>query len=97
MKRIYVYYRVLPEEAGALRTKLARLLAEVERRTGVRGRLSARYNDPKTWMETYEPVEDAAAFASLLAELAVNSEMDLHLAPGSLRQIECFTDFEEQR
>jgi hypothetical protein len=94
VNRIYVYYRVPPAQAPAMRGKVAQLLREVERRTGVRGRLSCRCNDPDTWMETYEPVPEVASFANLLAELSVGWDMRAHLAAGESRQIECFSDVE---
>ena len=66
---VYVYYRVGADSAAA-RTAVAALLAAVEAATGVAGRLLARCDDGATWMEVYEPVADAAAFALLLDDLA---------------------------
>jgi hypothetical protein len=66
---VYVYYRVAADSPAA-RATIATLLAEVEARTGVAGRLLARCDDPRTWMEVYEPVTDAPAFTRHLAALA---------------------------
>jgi hypothetical protein len=65
---VCVYYRVAADSAAA-RSTIDALMAEVETRTGVAGRLLARCDDPRTWMEVYEPVVDAAAFARQLAAL----------------------------
>jgi uncharacterized protein DUF4936 len=62
----YVYYRIAGDRAAA-RATIGALMTEVEARTGIVGRLLARHDDPSTWMEVYEPVENAAAFARALA------------------------------
>jgi hypothetical protein len=66
---VCVYYRVAADSPAA-RATIAALLAEVESRTGVAGRLLARCDDPRTWMEVYEPPADAPAFTRHLATLA---------------------------
>ena len=66
--RIYVYYRVVADTA-AVRATIHALMAEVEARTGISGRLLARCDDPATWMEVYAPVVDASAFTRELAAL----------------------------
>ena len=68
----YVYYRIATDSAGARR--IGALLADVEARTGVRGTLLARSDDPTTWMETYAPVTRAASFRRVLATLAQEHE-----------------------
>jgi quinol monooxygenase YgiN len=62
----YVYYKVAPGRAEALRAQVDALFALVEKRTGVRGRWMHRRDDPSTYMEVYEGVQDAAAFDALL-------------------------------
>ncbi len=62
----YVYYRVVADTRAA-RATIGALMANVEERTGVSGRLLARIDDPSTWMEVYEPVGNADAFARTLA------------------------------
>jgi hypothetical protein len=42
----------------------------MERRTGVKGRLLARRDEPATWMEVYEGVDDASDFGRALDALA---------------------------
>jgi hypothetical protein len=62
---VYVWYRVDADTADA-RAAVARLVADVAQRTGVAGRLLARVDDATTWMEVYEAVGDADAFARTL-------------------------------
>lgn len=84
----YVYYRV-DGDVVAARAKIAALMADVEARTGVSGRLLARREDPSTWMEVYEPVRDAAAFARALAACVRRIGAAAVSADG-IRRIECF-------
>ena len=61
-----MYYKVDPARAEALRAQVDALFALVEKRTGVRGRWMRRRDDPSTYMEVYEGVQDTAAFEALL-------------------------------
>jgi hypothetical protein len=62
----YIYYEVDPGRAAALRAAVARLMATLEAQCGVRGRWMRRRDDPSTYMEVYEGVEDTEAFERLL-------------------------------
>ena len=42
------------------------MFAVIERQCGVRGRWMRRRDDPSTYMEVYEGIEDAAKFEALL-------------------------------
>ncbi len=85
---VYVYYRVARDSAAA-RAAVAALFADIERATGVAGRLLARADDPRTWMEVYEPVTQVAAFGRALAA-AVRSHQAAALAEGGQRHVERF-------
>lgn len=91
----YVYYRVDGDMVAA-RAKIAALIAEVEARTGISGRLLARCEDPSTWMEVYEPVRDAARFARALAT-CVRRTGAAAVAADGIRRIECFAAFGSER
>ncbi|MGQ0579895.1 MAG: DUF4936 family protein [Betaproteobacteria bacterium] len=86
----YVYYRVnQPQNAGAaVRGMQAELLA----RSGVRGRLLSKRDEPGMWMEVYEGVSDAPAFEAELARLSAEMKLEGFLAPGSRRHTECFQE-----
>jgi len=85
--QFFVYYRVA-EPAKAL-LAVGDLLADVEARTGVAGRLVARCDDPSTWMEIYEPVADADAFARDLAACVRNTGA-ADVAANGVRTVERF-------
>ena len=76
----YVYYRIAADSMSA-RKRVFALFADIEARTGIRGTLLARSDDPTTWMETYGPVTRAASFRRLLATLALAHEAAT-LTPG---------------
>lgn len=85
---VYVYYRVGADTAAA-RATIGALLADVEARTGVVGRLLARCDDPATWMEIYEPVGQVGAFARTLAA-CVRKHGAADVAADGKRRSECF-------
>jgi hypothetical protein len=85
----YVYYRIVGDSKDT-RDRIRALFADVKARTGVRGTLSARTDDPTTWMETYASVRRAASFRRMLAELAVKHDV-LALTPDAKRHVEEFS------
>ncbi|MGH8769545.1 MAG: DUF4936 family protein [Burkholderiales bacterium] len=86
----YVYYRVTqPQQAGvAVRGMQSELLV----RSGVRGRLLTKRDEPGLWMEVYEGVNDAPAFEAELDSLIAAMKLEDFLAPGSRRHTECFEE-----
>jgi hypothetical protein len=85
---VYVYYRVSADTVAA-RAAIGALMAEVEARTGVAGRLLARCDDPATWLEVYEPVLHPRRFARTLAACVRRCAADRVAAQG-VRHVECF-------
>lgn len=67
MTNYYVYYRVDPAGVSSLRPEIEKLFDRVQKQSGVRGRWMHRRDDPSTYMEVYEGVEDETAFEALLA------------------------------
>ena len=55
-----------PKRAADLREQVQRLFGVVERECGVRGRWMRRRDDPSTYMEVYEDIQDAAAFEAVM-------------------------------
>jgi len=80
----YVYYKVDPKRLAELRESIAHLFAVVERECGVRGHWMHRRDDPATYMEIYEGVEDDAAFEAVLKREGTNL--------GMQRRVEVFTN-----
>ena len=85
---IYVYYRVRADVAAA-RAAVAALMREIETATGVVGRLMVRCDDPATWMEVYEPIDDSTRFSRTLAALVVQHGVAAITVDGH-RHTECF-------
>jgi hypothetical protein len=84
----YVYYRVTADTAAA-RACIRALMTDVEARTGAKGLLLARQDDPSTWMEVYAPVARATAFRRALAALVAKHGATMHTRDGH-RHIESF-------
>ena len=82
----YVYYKVPPERLAEVRPRVESLFSIVEKQAGVRGRWMRRRDDPSTYMEVYEGVNDEAGFEDLLKREGV--------LIGLPRKVECFTSVE---
>jgi len=63
----YVYYRVDPARLEYFRSEVEIVFKTIESKTGVHGRWMRRRDDPSTYMEVYEGVQDEPAFEALLA------------------------------
>ena len=79
MTSYYVYYRVDAGRLPALREDIKRLFDTIEGATGVRGRWLRRRDEPGTYMEVYENVNDAGAFEALLEREAAGLGLQRHL------------------
>lgn len=84
----YIWYRVPGLHAEALRS-IAALQDDVAARTGIRGRVLIRRDDPATWMEIYENVSLPAAFERELAA-AVERHQVAAFAHEGRRHTEAF-------
>jgi hypothetical protein len=62
----YVYYKVPPERLDEITAAVELLFQAVLMNFGVRGRWMRRRDDPTTYMEVYEGVENEGAFEDLL-------------------------------
>jgi len=87
---VYVYYRVAPEAADALRAAAVELLRRVHQDTGIGGRLMVRAEDPTTWMEVYEQVGDIDLFRLALERAVEGQAAWTRLEAG--RHVECFLE-----
>jgi len=74
----YVYYKIPPERVEELRVSVQSLFDSIEKRCGVRGRWMRRRDDPSTYMEVYEGVDDEAAFEALLEREGVKLGVPRH-------------------
>jgi hypothetical protein len=89
----YVWYTVRGDLRGAVEAVSA-LFDAIERRTGIKGRLLARRDEPATWMEVYEGVEDAADFGRALDALAARNGVNAFIEDGR-RHTERFAALED--
>jgi hypothetical protein len=84
----YVWYTVRGDLQAAV-AAIGALLEAVAAQTGVSGRLLARRDDPSTWMEIYENVEEPQAFERALDEQAARHGAT-SVAEGGRRHTERF-------
>jgi hypothetical protein len=84
----YVWYRVQGDFVDA-RASISAVLRDVSLHTGVTGRLLVRRDDPRTWMEIYENVVDAARFEQALVAAALRHDA-ARFAEGKERHLEPF-------
>jgi hypothetical protein len=83
----YVWYKVAGDACEA-RAAVTAMMLDLAIECGVVGRLMKRANDPATWMEVYEAVDDPAEFEAALRE-AIERHGAQAFADGG-RHVECF-------
>ena len=86
----YIYYRLSPEWTEQAEARVAAMQAALRAQTGIAGRRLRRADDALTWMEIYEPVDDAGSFESALQRLVALHRLNELLAPGERRHLERF-------
>lgn len=84
---IYIYYRVHNDDAET-ELQIRALQARLGCRSGVRGYLLKRRDDPLTWMEVYPSVTDDATFERHLQRTV--SELDVTMFIDGDRVVERF-------
>ena len=63
----YVYYKLDPQRLPLARSFVNELFEKIEKQCGVRGRWMRRRDDPTTYMEVYEGVQDETTFEAVMA------------------------------
>jgi len=84
----YIYYRVA--QPAQAQTLVRHIQSSLKARTGIDGRLLRKRDDPSTWMEIYERVEDVDVFEQCLAAAVRATNFEAVLATGDVRHMECF-------
>ena len=92
MWHYYIYYRIDANDTHTLKNLVASMQARIRCQTGVVGRCLVKRDDPLLWMEIYEGVENTAQFETALMKEVEKFEIDMFLAEGSQRRVECFSD-----
>lgn len=82
----YVYYKLDAQQVAAARSLVNELFEQIKQKFGVHGRWMRRRDDPSTYMEVYEGVQDGAAFEALMQGEAVRF--------GVPRRLEIFSPLE---
>ena len=86
----YIYYRVA--QPAQAQTLVRDLQTALKSRTGIAGRLLRKRDDPTTWMEVYEGVEEPDAFEQCLAAGVQTINFAAVLETSGVRHMECFED-----
>ena len=92
MWHYYIYYRADAADESALQIQVRNMQARLKCRTGVAGRLLKQRGNPLLWMEIYENVGDAAVFEQALSKAVDEFEVEMFLASGVQRAMECFSE-----
>lgn len=84
----YIYYRVDAKNADEAETLVRSMQARLACRSGIRGKLLKKRDEPGLWMEIYEDVEEPERFERLLDQAV--DEFDLAMFLEGPRHAECF-------
>lgn len=79
MTNYYVYYKVDAARAAGLQPDIESLLERIRLACGIRGRWMRRRDEPSTYMEIYEGVQDDTAFDALLKREAATLGLERHV------------------
>lgn len=89
MRHAYVYYRVVPAQAALAAERVDGLLKALAVHCSRPPRRLVRCDDPATWMETYEGIDDFPVFAKALH--AATDRLGCHDFIEGKRHLECFS------
>jgi hypothetical protein len=90
MRIYFVYYKVDLAKSEWAIAAIHAALADIERACGIRGRLMRRTDEPSTWMEVYDNVEDPASLDRAIEAAVAAHELERFLRPGTRRMFEKF-------
>lgn len=90
MTSYYIYYKVAAAQVERVRSATDELQRTLAAKTGVRGRLLCRRDQPDTWMEVYENIADEAAFDTTLKSALERLRFAELLGPEACRVTEIF-------
>jgi hypothetical protein len=90
LSHYYIYYPVRMGLEADLARALYNLHSELVEQTGVSGRFLRKADDPWMWMEIYENVTDATAFAAALEAGVERHGLARFVDDGGQRQLERF-------
>lgn len=89
----FVYYRVRADlDVDDAHAGIRAMQSELERQTGVPGRLLTRLHEESTWMEIYSDVTDPPRFEAALQAAVAAAGLDAYIEDGAARHIERFVE-----
>ena len=92
MAEFYVYYRIDLDDQAAYEAQVSAMQARLNCSVGISGRQMKSCSDPAMRMEVYAGVSDADTFLAALEQAVARFEVDIFLAPGERRHVECFSE-----
>lgn len=92
MPEIYVYYRIDLADEDAFETQLRAMQARLACSTGITGRLIKSCSDNAMRMEVYCGINVRESFIAALEQSVRQFEVDMFLADGERRHLECFME-----
>lgn len=95
MKCVYVYYRIAPGREACAADAVAVLLSMMAAHCSAPPRRFVRCDDPSTWLERYEGIEDLRAFEAALD--AATRKLDCMTFTEGGRHLECFAPTPHKR
>lgn len=90
MRILFIYYKVDLARSDEALAAVHAGLDDVTAATGLRGRLMRRTDDPATWMEVYDPVDDPEALERAIDAAVARHDLTRFLKPGTRRMAEKF-------
>lgn len=92
MAEFYVYYRIELSDQAAYEIQLRAMQARLACSAAVTARLLKSCSDPALRMEVYRDIADAESFLGTLEQAVSRFEIDMFLASGERRHVECFSE-----
>ena len=92
MAELYIYYRIELNDEAAYETQLRAMQARLGCSAGVKARLLKSCAEPALRMEIYSGIVEVETFLASLEQAVERFEVDMFLAVGERRRVECFTD-----
>jgi hypothetical protein len=90
-RNYYIYYRV-STGSEHVRAAVGAMQVSLARESHVQGRLLQSCNDPSTWMEVYEGIEDGERFERQLTAAIDRFGLRALLATATDRHVEIFVE-----
>lgn len=90
MRIYFIYYKVDLARADAALPAINAALDDIERECGLRGRLMRRTDEPSTWMEVYDHIENPEALERAVERAVAKHGLERFLKPGTRRMFEKF-------